>query len=133
VYLFRSTIELGAEEARTFNMVVSHHACCRLCLLHRTLVPYLPQTGVSTIGMGLVTNFGGLVAMRILHGLSEAGLFPGKHYVQCTWYVRLTGLGCVYLISMYYKRYELQWRLTLFFTASIIAGAFGGVSPSNSS
>jgi len=29
---------------------------------------------------------------------------------------------------MYYKRYELQWRLTLFFTASIIAGAFGGVS-----
>jgi hypothetical protein len=29
---------------------------------------------------------------------------------------------------MYYKRYELQWRLTLFFTASIIAGAFGGAS-----
>jgi hypothetical protein len=28
---------------------------------------------------------------------------------------------------MYYKRYELQWRFTLFFTASIIAGAFGGV------
>lgn len=28
---------------------------------------------------------------------------------------------------MYYKRYELQWRMTLFFTASIIAGAFGGV------
>lgn len=35
--------------------------------------------------------------------------------------------GCVYLISMYYKRYELQWRLTLFFSASILAGAFGGV------
>lgn len=32
---------------------------------------------------------------------------------------------------MYYKRYELQWRLTLFFTASIIAGGLGGVgSPS---
>jgi hypothetical protein len=30
---------------------------------------------------------------------------------------------------MYYKRYELQWRMTLFFTASIIAGAFGGVGP----
>ena len=30
---------------------------------------------------------------------------------------------------MYYKRYKLQWRLTLFFTASIIAGAFGGVRP----
>ncbi|KAF2827419.1 MFS general substrate transporter [Ophiobolus disseminans] len=67
--------------------------------------------GISTIGMGLVTNFEGLVAMRVLLGLFEAGLFP----------------GCVYLISMYYKRYELQWRLTLFFTASIIAGAFGGL------
>jgi hypothetical protein len=30
---------------------------------------------------------------------------------------------------MYYKRYELQWRLTLFFSASILAGAFGGVRP----
>jgi hypothetical protein len=38
--------------------------------------------------------------------------------------------GCIYLISMYYKRYELQWRLTLVFTASILAGAFAGVSTS---
>ncbi|KAF1843935.1 MFS general substrate transporter [Cucurbitaria berberidis CBS 394.84] len=67
--------------------------------------------GISTIGMGLVNNYEGLLAMRVLLGLFEAGLFP----------------GCVYLISMYYKRYELQWRLTLFFTASIIAGAFGGL------
>ncbi|KAF2033251.1 MFS general substrate transporter [Setomelanomma holmii] len=67
--------------------------------------------GISTIGMGLVRSYEGLVAMRVLLGLFEAGLFP----------------GCVYLISMYYKRYELQWRLTLFFTASIIAGAFGGL------
>jgi hypothetical protein len=28
---------------------------------------------------------------------------------------------------MYYRRYELQWRMSLFFSASIIAGAFGGV------
>ncbi|KAJ4984912.1 transporter-like protein [Stagonosporopsis vannaccii] len=67
--------------------------------------------GISTVGMGLVNNFEGLIAMRVLLGFFEAGLFP----------------GCVYLISMYYKRYELQWRLTLFFTASIIAGAFGGL------
>ncbi|KAI4693049.1 uncharacterized protein J4E88_001420 [Alternaria novae-zelandiae] len=67
--------------------------------------------GLSTVGMGLITNFGGLLAMRLLLGLFEAGLFP----------------GCLYLISMYYKRYELQWRITLFFSASIIAGAFGGL------
>jgi hypothetical protein len=35
----------------------------------------------------------------------------------------------MYLISMYYKRYELQWRFSLFFAASIMAGGFGGVRP----
>ena len=35
--------------------------------------------------------------------------------------------GCMYLISMYYHRYELQLRFTLFFSASILAGAFGGL------
>lgn len=28
---------------------------------------------------------------------------------------------------MYYKRYELQWRLNVFFSASIMAGAVSGV------
>jgi MFS family permease len=30
--------------------------------------------GIATIGQGLVNNFGGLVAMRLLVGLFEAGL-----------------------------------------------------------
>ncbi|CZT04769.1 probable permease of the major facilitator superfamily [Rhynchosporium graminicola] len=67
--------------------------------------------GIATIGQGLVKNFAGLVACRFLVGIFEAGLFP----------------GCIYLISMYYERYQLQWRLTLFFTASIIAGGLGGL------
>lgn len=40
--------------------------------------------GTATVGQGLVNNFGGLVAMRLLVGLFEADLFP----------------GCIYLISM---------------------------------
>jgi hypothetical protein len=28
---------------------------------------------------------------------------------------------------MYYKRHELQWRLNVFFSASILAGAVSGV------
>ncbi|KAE9377036.1 major facilitator superfamily protein [Stipitochalara longipes BDJ] len=67
--------------------------------------------GVCTVGEGLVHNFGSLVALRFLLGIFEAGLVP----------------GAVYLISMYYKRYELQWRLSVFFCASILAGAFGGL------
>ena len=49
--------------------------------------------------------------MRFLIGFFEAGFYP----------------GCIYLISMYYKRYEVQWRFNLFFTGSILAGAFSGL------
>lgn len=34
------------------------------------------RAGIATIGQGLVRNFEGLVAMRVLVGLFEAGLFP---------------------------------------------------------
>ena len=67
--------------------------------------------GACTVGQGLVQNFGSLVALRFLLGIFESGLVP----------------GAVYLISMYYKRYELQWRLSIFFSAGILAGAFGGL------
>jgi hypothetical protein len=40
--------------------------------------------GIATIGQGLVKNFGGLVAMRFLVGLFEAGFFPGN-YMVCQW------------------------------------------------
>jgi len=36
--------------------------------------------GVATIGQGLVKTNGGLVAMRVLLGLFEAGFFPGCEY-----------------------------------------------------
>lgn len=67
--------------------------------------------GIATIGLGFVQNNAGLQALRFLLGLFEAGFFP----------------GCLYLISMYYKRYELQWRFSIFFTGSILAGAFSGL------
>ena len=67
--------------------------------------------GICTIGQGLITTNGGLQAMRFLLGFFEAGFFP----------------GCVYLIAMYYKRYELQRRFNIFFTGSILAGSFSGL------
>ncbi|KAF3760744.1 putative MFS transporter [Cryphonectria parasitica EP155] len=67
--------------------------------------------GIATVGQGLVDTVGGLIACRFLLGLFEAGVFP----------------GCVYLISMYYTRFELQWRLSLFFSASIVSSAVSGL------
>lgn len=37
------------------------------------------------------------------------------------------GIGSAYLISMYYTRYEIQWRMSIFFSASIVAGAVSGL------
>jgi len=67
--------------------------------------------GIATIGQGLANNLGALIACRFLVGLFEAGLFP----------------GCLYLISMYYKRHELQRHFALFFCWSIMAGAVSGL------
>lgn len=67
--------------------------------------------GVVTVCQGVTGSFAGLVACRVIIGALEAGFFP----------------GCVYLLSMYYRRHELQWRFNLFFSASIIAGAFSGL------
>lgn len=49
--------------------------------------------------------------MCFLLGFFEAGLLP----------------GCVYLILMYYRRYELQRRVSVFYASGVLAGAFGGL------
>ncbi|KAF5589555.1 nicotinamide mononucleotide permease [Fusarium pseudocircinatum] len=67
--------------------------------------------GIVTICQGLTQSFAGLIACRVIIGGLEAGFFP----------------ACVYLLSMYYCRHELQWRFNLFFSASIVAGAFSGL------
>lgn len=67
--------------------------------------------GIVTVCQGLTRSFAGLVVCRVIIGGLEAGFFP----------------GCIYLISMFYKRHELQWRINLFFSAAIIAGAFSGL------
>lgn len=55
--------------------------------------------GIATMGQGLINNFGGLVAMRVLVGLFEAGLFPGMLIAVSTLAFPLTDPNvrlCVY-------------------------------------
>ncbi|EEH37164.2 high-affinity nicotinic acid transporter [Paracoccidioides lutzii Pb01] len=79
-----------------------------------------PSTWLSSVmlGWGLVTtfqgvtnSFAGLLVCRVFLGIFEAGFVP----------------GCVYLISMYYKRHELQTRLNFFISCSIMAGSLSGI------
>ena len=68
--------------------------------------------GIVTIGEGLTQSYAGLVVCRVLLGALEAGYFP----------------GAIYLLSMYYTRYELHTRMNIYYSAGIISSAFGGVS-----
>jgi MFS family permease len=67
--------------------------------------------GVVMIGMGFVQNFAGLLAARIILGVTEAGLFP----------------GIAFFLTQWYRRFEISLRVALFFSAATIAGAFGGL------
>lgn len=78
--------------------------------------------------MGVTQTYAGLVVCRFFLGLCEAGFFPGEMTSE-TWDpdISYMELGCMYLMSMYYRRHELQWRFNLFFSAVILAGAWSGV------
>lgn len=67
--------------------------------------------GIINMCMGFVRSWVTLVVLRVLLGAFEAGVLP----------------GIVYITSMYYKRHELQKRMSLFFCSTVVAGAFGGL------
>ncbi|KAI0202809.1 major facilitator superfamily domain-containing protein [Astrocystis sublimbata] len=67
--------------------------------------------GVIALATGFVRNFESLVALRLLLGVFEAGLFPGLN---------------VYLTFFYTKR-ELALRVGYLFVSAAIAGALGGL------
>ncbi|PON22105.1 hypothetical protein TGAM01_v208979 [Trichoderma gamsii] len=67
--------------------------------------------GVVATLLGVVQNLSGFLVARFFLGVTESGLFP----------------GVVFYLSMWYKRKERQYRISLFFSAASLAGAFGGI------
>ncbi|KAJ1325670.1 MFS transporter ACS family allantoate permease [Microdochium nivale] len=84
------------------------------------LKPLTPQRWIAFIAFswgivatltGLVRNYGELLAVRLILGALEAGLFPGLN---------------VYLTFFYTKR-ELALRVGYLFVSAAVAGALGGL------
>ncbi|GAA5836663.1 hypothetical protein JCM11251_002690 [Rhodosporidiobolus azoricus] len=76
------------------------------------MIPLMVVTwGLCCTFTGFVHSYGGLVAVRLMLGLCEGGLFP----------------GLVLYLSMFYRRRELQTRISLFFGAASLSGAFSGL------
>lgn len=67
--------------------------------------------GCMTLLTVAVNNFGGLVALRWFLGMAESAFFPLVIYYQ----------------TQFYRRGELARRLAIFYAASNIAYAFGGL------
>lgn len=77
----------------------------------RVLPLMMLSFGFCTLMVVAVKDFGGLMAIRWFLGMSESAFFPLVIYYQTT----------------FYRRGELARRLAIFYAASSIASAFGGL------
>ncbi|KAJ4006487.1 hypothetical protein NW766_010579 [Fusarium irregulare] len=94
---------------------------CNIILKRTTPRLWLPTLtiawGIVATLLGIVQNKAGFFVARFFLGVTESGLFPDVDEIK----------GVVYYFSMWYKRRERQYRISLFFSAASLAGAFGGI------
>ncbi|KAK7214127.1 hypothetical protein V2G26_021305 [Clonostachys chloroleuca] len=67
--------------------------------------------GVTIICAGCQSTYGGWIAFRLILGFVEAGIYP----------------GCTFILTAWYSPKELHTRMTVFYSAASIAGAFSGL------
>lgn len=84
--------------------------------------------GCITIAQGFVKSWSGLLATRFLLGSVEACVSPGCYYIIVMHVFCLPYHTSSLTFSIrWYKRSEAQKRFTIFFGATSLAGAFGGL------
>ncbi|OAG05531.1 MFS general substrate transporter [Paraphaeosphaeria sporulosa] len=86
-----------------------------LVIKHLKAGYYLPGIliawGLVSMCTGFVKSYAGLLVARFFLGLAEGGLLGGM---------------LVYL-AMFYRRHQMLYRITLFYCAAPLSGAFGGL------
>ncbi|GFZ47584.1 hypothetical protein JCM24511_05328 [Saitozyma sp. JCM 24511] len=107
MYIFNYIDRTNIGNAKTGGM----QADLKLTSSDYSLVLSIFFIGCMSIGVKGVNSFGGMVGWRFCLGLVEAGFFP----------------GVMLLMSCWYKPAELSKRVAMFYTASLVSGAFGGL------
>src|SRR5687767_5487147 len=78
---------------------------------HYRIKPLTYVKGILCACSGVVHNFAGLLVTRFLLGFVEAAFYPGALATLSAWYVRS----------------ELGFRTGLFYSGSMLSGAFSGL------
>ncbi|KWU44437.1 putative pantothenate transporter [Rhodotorula sp. JG-1b] len=77
----------------------------------KTIPAFTLMFGLFTFVMAYVKNFGAAIAVRFMLGIAEGAIFP----------------GLAFLLSRYYKKDELGFRLACYIVCAPGAGAVGGL------
>lgn len=89
--------------------------------------------GCVTIGMAWSDSYTHLIAFRVVIGCLEAGFGPGVLLLISSWYVFFTPppqrpqTRPLFNILLRYKKDEQSKRFSVYISAAILAGAFGGL------
>ncbi|KXT12287.1 hypothetical protein AC579_5655 [Pseudocercospora musae] len=67
--------------------------------------------GVVSIGIGFNTSWTQTMGCRVLLGILEAGYYP----------------GCIFLLSCWYLRYEVQKRFSAFYLLALLSSGFSNI------
>jgi MFS family permease len=67
--------------------------------------------GIVTLGVGFTTSWTQLIACRILLGVLESGFYP----------------GCIFLLSCWYCRFQVQKRFSGFYLLALLASGFSNI------
>lgn len=83
--------------------------------------------GVVITLQGIVQNYHGLIATRVILGVCESGFFPAATYLVLLLAVESHPYADICQVTTWYCRFELQRRLAVFYSAASLAGAFSGI------
>jgi hypothetical protein len=96
----------------------------------------LPTLMLAWGGLSMIqtacTNFGGMLAIRLLIGSVPFPtplyrLYQADRYLPHSFFEAGFFAGTVFYLTLFYKRNELGFRIALYFGSAVLAAAFSGI------